>query len=193
MNEKDLEKKFGEACAGVPLREPRDLWPGVRAGITGRRVSAFGRRSAWAAGFAAAAVIVVLSMPGATQSIKNGLKRLFSSAYSVSIGGQQASGTLISMDGEEKEIKSGDMLLKVKVSSWDEKTAMVELSVFYEGLQPDGSTRKLISHPKILAMKGRAAEITVTNNTGKPVYKFRIVPTETDPTVYSGDIVPIKG
>ncbi len=193
MNEKALEKKFEEGCAGLPLREPRDLWPGVRAGITAPRASGFGRRSAWAAGFAAAAVIVVLSMPGATQSIKNGLKRLFSSAYSVNMGGQEASGTLISMDGEEREIRSGDMLLKVKVSSVDEKTAMVELSVFYEGIQPDGSMRKLVSRPKILTMKGRAAEVTVTNNTGKPVYKFRIVPTETDPGVYSGAVVPING
>lgn len=193
MNTKNLEKKFDEACSGIPLREPRDLWPGVRAGITGARGEAFGRRSAWAAGLAAAAVIVVLSIPGATQSIKNGLKRLFSSAYSVSIGGQQASGTLISMDGEEKEIRSGDVLLRVKVTSVDERTAKVELSVFYEGLQPDGTMRKLVSKPTILTMKGKAAEVMVTNNMGKPVYKFRIVPTETDPAVYSGDMVPIKG
>ncbi|MDQ7774325.1 MAG: hypothetical protein RDU13_12500 [Elusimicrobiales bacterium] len=192
MNDTDLEKKLDAACSGITLREPRDLWPGVRAGITSARGAAFGRRSAWAAGLAAVAVIVVLSIPGAAQSIKDGLRRLFSSAYSVTIGGREASGTLISMDGEEKEIRSGDMLLRVRVSSFDEKMAKVELSVFYEGRQPDGSMRKLVSRPTVLTMKGRAAEVTVTNNAGKPVYKFRIVPTEADPDVYSGDMVPIN-
>lgn len=191
MNDKELEGKFNEACVGVPLREPRDLWPGVRAGITAPRGRAFGRGAAWAAGLAALAVIVTLSIPGAAQGIKNGLKRLFSSVYSVTIGGHEVSGTLISMDGEEKEVRGGSMLLRVRVSSFDERTAKVQLSVFYEGPQPDGSMRKLVSRPTILTMKGRAAEITVSDNAGKPVYKFRIVPTETDPAVYSGDMVPI--
>lgn len=192
MKNNDLEKVFDSACGEIALKEPRDLWPGVRMAIKKSGEQARPAKTLWAAGFSAAAVLLVLSIPGASESIKNGLRKLFSSAYSVQLGGNAAaSGTLISADGEVKEIRAGDMLLEVRVTDFDERSAMIALSVFYTGKQPDGSVKKLISKPKILTMKGRSAEITVTNNQGKPVYKFKMTPTEKDPASYTGTIAPI--
>jgi len=192
MKNNDLEKVFDSACGDIPLKEPRDLWPGVRMGIKGRGEHARPAKNLWAAGLSAAAVLLVLSIPGATESIKNGIKKLFSSAYSVQLGGNAAAnGTLISADGELKQIRAGDMLLEVRVTDMDERSAMIELSVFYTGKQADGSVRKLISKPRILAMKGKPAEITVTDNQGKPVYKFKMTPTEKDPASYTGTLAPI--
>ena len=192
MKNNDLEKVFDSACGDIPLKEPRDLWPGVRMGIKGRGEQARPARTLWAAGLSVAAVLLVLSIPGATESIKNGIRKLFSSAYSVQLGeNAAASGTLISADGELKEIRAGDMLLEVRVTDFDEQRVMIALSVFYTGKQPDGSVKKLISKPKILTMKGKSAEITVTNNQGKPVYKFKMTPTEKDPAAYTGALAPI--
>ena len=193
MKNNDLEKVFDSACGDIPLKEPRDLWPRVRMGI--KKSSGQSRRptrTLWAAGLSAAAVLLVLSIPGATESIKKGIKKLFSSAYSVQLGeNAAASGTLISADGELKEIRAGDMLLEVRVTDFDEQRVMIALSVFYTGKQPDGSVKKQISKPKILTMKGKSAEITVTNNQGKPVYKFKMTPTEKDPAAYTGTLAPI--
>lgn len=192
MKNNDLEKVFDSACGEIPLKEPRDLWPGVRMAIKKSGEQARPAKTLWAAGLSAAAVLVVLSIPGATESIKNGIRKLFSSAYSVQLGDNAAAtGTLISADGEVKEIRAGDMLLEVRVTDFDEQRAMIALSVFYTGKQPDGSVKKLISKPKILTMKGRSAEITVTNNQGKPVYKFKMTPTEKDPAAYTGALAPI--
>ena len=192
MINNDLEKVFDSACGDVPLKEPRDLWPGVRIGIMKRSGQSRPAKTLWAAGFSAAAVLLVLSIPGASESIKNGLRKLFSSAYTVQLGGNAAaSGTLISADGELKEIRAGDMLLEVRVTDFDEQRAMIALSVFYTGKQPDGSVKKLISKPKILTMKGKAAEITVTDNHGKPVYKFKMTPAEKDPAAYTGTLAHI--
>ena len=192
MKNNDLEKVFNAACGNIPLKEPRDLWPGVSMGIKGRQGQTRPSKALWTVGFAAAAVLVVISIPGASESIKNGLKRIFSSAYSVQLGGNAAAnGTLISADGELKQIRAGDMLLEVRVTDMDERSAMIELSVFYTGKQADGSVRKLISKPRILAMKGKPAEITVTDNQGKPVYKFKMTPTEKDPASYTGTLAPI--
>ncbi len=192
MKNIDLEKVFDTECGNIPLKEPRDLWPGVRTGIKKTGGQSRPARTLWAAGFSAAAVLIVLSIPGATESIKNGLKKLFSSAYSVQLGeNAAASGTLISADGELKEIRAGDMLLEVRVTDFDEQRAMIALSVFYTGKQADGSVKKLISKPKILTMKGKSAEITVTDNKGKPVYKFKMTPTEKDPAAYTGTLAPI--
>lgn len=192
MKNNDLEKVFDSACGNIPLKEPRDLWPGVRMAIKKSGEQARPAKTLWAAGFSAAAVLLVLSIPGASESIKNGLRKLFSSAYSVQLGGNAAaSGTLISADGEVKEIRAGDMLLEVRVTDFDERSAMIALSVFYTGKQPDGSVKKLISKPKILTMKGKSAEITVTDNHGKPIYKFKMTPTEKDPAAYTGTLAPI--
>lgn len=193
MKDNDLEKVFDAACGDIPLKEPRDLWPGISMGIKGSREQARPSKAIWAVGFSAAAVLVVLSIPGASESIKNGLKRIFSSAYSVQLGwNAAASGTLISANGELKQIRAGDMLLEVRVTDMDEQRAMIELSVFYTGKQADGSVRKLISKPRILAMKGKPAEITVTDNQGKPVYKFKMTPAEKDPATYSSVLSPIN-
>lgn len=192
MKNNDLEKVFDAACGNIPLKEPRDLWPGVVLGIKARRENNRSSRTFWAAGFSTAAVLIILSVPGASEGIKNAIRKLFSSAYSVQLGGNApVSGTLISADGELKEIRAGDMLLEVRVTDFDEQRAMIALSVFYTGKQPDGSVKKLISKPKILTMKGRSAEITVTNSQGKPVYKFKMAPTEKAPAAYTGILLPI--
>ena len=192
MNNERLENTFNEACAEIKLKEPRNLWPGVRAAITAHRGRDMNRRPLWAAGFAGAAVVLILIIPGAAQSIKKGIMRIFSSAYSVQLGGQPAaSGILISVDGETKEIKVGDMLLQVRVSSFDKNTVMIELSVYSTAKQPDGSVNKLISKPKIVTMKGKTAEIMVTDSQGVPVYKFRMTPLEDTPAAYNSTLDPI--
>lgn len=188
----DMEKKFDEACADIELKDCRDLRPGVMAAIRGGSAAGPYRRPLWAAGFAAAAVILMLSIPGATQSIVNGLKRLFSSEYGVKIGDQpEVKGTLISADGELKEIKAGDMLLQVRVTSMDEKKAKVELALSYERTGPNGVVRKIFSKPTIVVMKGKTAEMVVTNDLGVPVYKFRMTPVEKDDGAYSGQLLPL--
>jgi len=193
MKNNDLEKVFNAACGNIPLKEPCDLWPGVSMGIKKNREHGRPAKTLWAIGFSAATVLIILSIPGASENIKNGIKRLFSSAYSVQLGEHAAaSGTLISADGELKEIRAGDMLLEVRVTDMDEKSAMIELSVFYTGTQADGSVKKLISKPKIPTMKGKSAEIMVTDNQGKPVYNFKMTPTEKDPAAYTGTLAPIE-
>ncbi len=193
MESKDMEKKFYEACAGMELKNCRDLRPGVMAAIRGGAAARKYRRPLWAAGFAAAAVVLMLAIPGATQSIVNGIKRLFSSEYAVKIGDQpEVSGTLISMDGETREIKAGDMLLQVRVTSMDERRAKVELTLSYERALPGGMERKIYSKPTLLVMKGKTAEVSVSNNMGVPMYKFRMTPAEKDAAAYSGQLVPLK-
>ncbi len=190
MNETELENKFDAACAGLELKDCRDLRPGVMAAIRGGQANPY--RSLWAAGFAAAAVVVVLSIPGASQSIINGLKRIFSSEYAVKIGGQpEVKGTLISADGETSEIRAGAMLLQVRVTSVDEARAKIQLTVSYETRTDQGLQRRILSKPTILTMKGKSAEIMVSNDKGEPVYKFRMVPVEKDGG-YSGSLEPVK-
>jgi len=192
MKTNDLEKTFDAVCGNIPLKEPRDLWPGVSLGIKERRQHGRPVKTLWAVGFSAAAVLIVLSIPGASESIKNGIKKLFSSAYSVQLGNNAAaSGTLLSADGELKEIRSGDMLLEVRVTSISQDKAKIELSVLHTGKQADGSARKLMSKPTIIVMKGKSAEVMVTNNQGLPVYKLKMTPTETDPAAYTGTLAPI--
>ncbi|OGR64445.1 MAG: hypothetical protein A2X31_03885 [Elusimicrobia bacterium GWB2_63_22] len=192
MKDNDLEKMFDTVCADIPLKEPRDLWPEVSLGIKVRREQSRPSRTFWAAGFSAAAVLIVLSIPGASENIKNGIRKLFSSAYSVQLGeGAPVRGTLISADGEVKEIRSGDMLLEVRVTNMDEQRVIIALSVFYTGKQPDGSVRKLIAKPKILAMKGKSAEVSVTDIHGKQVYKLKMTPVEKSPAAYTGTLSPV--
>ncbi|OGR53295.1 MAG: hypothetical protein A2049_06505 [Elusimicrobia bacterium GWA2_62_23] len=193
MENTDMENKFNEACAGMELKDCRDLRPGVMAAIRGGAAARTYRRPLWAAGFAAAAVVLMLAIPGATQSIVNGIKRLFSSEYAVKIGDQpEVGGTLISADGELKEIKAGDMLLQVRVTSLDEKMAKVQLILSYERSGPGGVERKIFSKPTIVAMKGKQFEMMVSNNLGVPVYKFRMTPVEKGAAEYSGRLVPLS-
>lgn len=192
MDTNNMERKFEEACAGMELKDCRDLRPGVMAAIRGGAGRRESRRPLRAAAFAAAAVVLMLSIPGATQSIVNGIKRLFSSDYAVKIGDQpEVGGVLISADGEMKEIKAGDMLLRVRVTSVDEKTAKLEMELSYERGVPAGMTHKICSRPTILVMKGKTAEVSVSNNMGVPVYKFRLTPVEKDGAAYSGRLVPL--
>lgn len=190
MNDTEMEKKFDAACSGLEFKDCRDLRPGVMAAIRGERARS--NRPLWAAGFAAAAVVIVLSIPGASQSIINGIKRIFSSDYAVQIGGApEIKGTLISVDGELREIRAGDTLLQVRVTSFDETRAKIELTVSHESRTPEGLQRKILSKPTILTMKGTTAEVTVTNNSGVPVYKFRMTPVEKADGSYSGELLPL--
>jgi len=193
MKNSDFEKIFDTACGSIPLKQPRDLWPGVITGIKERREHTRPARTLWTVGFSAATVLLVLSIPGASESIKNGLKRIFSSAYSLQLGeSTPASGTLISTDGEVKEIRAGDMLLEVRIMNIDEYGAKIEVSVFDTKRQPDGSVKKLMQKPIVMARKGSTAKIMVADNQGNPVYKFTITPSEKDPNAYTGSLAPIN-
>ncbi|MBI4349971.1 MAG: hypothetical protein HY550_00885 [Elusimicrobia bacterium] len=190
MNDAELEKKFDAACASLELKDCRDLRPAVMSAIRGGQPRP--SRSLWAAGFAAAAVVVVLSIPGASQSIINGIKRIFSSEYAVKIGGRpEVKGTLISADGETSEIRAGDLLLQVRVTSVDEARAKIQLTVSCEVRTAKGLERKILSKPTILTMKGKSAEIMVSDNKGEPVYRFKMVPVE-KVGGYSGSLEPVK-
>lgn len=185
-----FENKFDEACRGTELKDCRDLRPAVMAAI--RRGEPAPRRARWAAAFAAGAVVVVLSIPGASQNLIAGLKRIFSSAYSVKVAGApELKGTLISADGEMKEIRAGDMLLQVRVTSVDEKRVKIELTISSETAVPGGRKRKIVSKPTILTMKGRSAEVMVSNGKGETLYKLKMVPVEME-GVYSGSLEPLK-
>lgn len=193
MKNNDFEKKFDAACGNISLKEPRDLWPGVSMGIKERRKHGRPARTLWTVGFSAAAVLLILSIPGASESIGNVLRRMFSTDYSVQIGeSAPENGVLISVDGEVKVIRAGDMLLEVRVTSMDEKAAKIELSVFQTGIQSDGPDRKLLAKPTVVVMKGKKAEIIVADKGGKQMFKFIMTPTENIPDGYTGTLNPIK-
>ncbi|OGS07151.1 MAG: hypothetical protein A2270_04845 [Elusimicrobia bacterium RIFOXYA12_FULL_51_18] len=193
MKNNDLEKNFDIACGNIPLKQPRDLWPGVFSGTKEHRKHKRPAKTFWAVGFSTAAVLLVLSIPGASESIKNGLKLIFSSAYSLQMGGKTPeSGTLFSADGEVKEIRAGDILLEVRIMNMDEYGAKIEVSVFDTSRQPDGSVKKLLQKPMLATRKGSKAKIMVADNQGNPVYIFTITPSEKDPNAYTGSLAPIS-
>ncbi len=191
LDDKDLETAFTAACRNRKAADAPDLWPGIEAAITrghGARAGLY-RKLGFAGAFAAVAFIVLgLAVPGFTQNAIDRIKRLFRGDFSLSLGGKELSGVLISEDGEEKEIKVDGNVVKVRMSPMYENSVLIKLAVY---LKNDKGELKLVSKPSIVTLKGKQAEIKVTGFDGKEFYKFRIKP-EADTKTYRGDIIKVK-
>ena len=188
LNEKELEATFTAIRKDHEQGGTPDLWPAVEAAIT-REQKGPGRvyrKLSFAGAFAAIAVaVLVFSAPGFTQNAIERLKQLLGGNFSLSLGGVELSGVLISEDGEEKELNIDGNVVKIRMSSMSETTVLVELSVYIKNEQ---GGLKLVSKPKIVALKGKSAEIKVTGPNGKTNYTFKLTP-ETDPKTYRGNVL----
>ncbi len=181
MDEKNLENAFNRLCADTGIKKSRDLWPQVR-----QRTAAAGaiwpsRRAAWVLAASAAAFVVILSIPGVSQSIMTRLARLFSSNYSVRVGGAEYKGVLVSVEGETRELRAGDRYVQVKVTSAGERAVKVELLVY-------SRDRKLLAKPSLVSVTGKALEIKISGGDGAEDFMFRMVPAEKQPGSYSASV-----
>ncbi len=185
-NEKHLEPDFNSICENTKTHQAPDLWPKIKTQIEkSEKGFLLWKQSLWSKGlvFACFAVIITLAIPGATETIKNGLKKLFSANYSLQIGqSDEISGTFIIEEGEIKKINTKDILVEIKMTSLDEKAVKINVSVFKK--QKDG-TLKLYSKPTIVTLKNTLASISVRDEMGAPIYKIEITPSE-KPTEYKG-------
>lgn len=180
MDEKNLENAFNRLCAGAGPTKSRDLWPEIRRRTVAAGAARPRRRVLLAAATAAAAFVVILSLPGVSRSIMTRLAKLFSSKYTVSVGGTEYKGVLVSVEGERRELKAGDRFIQVKVSSVDERAVKVELRVY-------SRERELLSKPTIVSATGKPLEIKVTGG-GTADFMFRMVPMEKQPGVYGASV-----
>lgn len=187
LNEKELETAFNAICKDHDQSGTPDLWPAIKAAITRKQKEhPRYRKLSFAGAFAAIAVVVLLfSAPGFTQNAIERLKQLLGGNFSLSLGGAELSGVLISEDGEEKELNIDGNVVKIRMSSLSETTVLVELAVYMKNEQ---GGLKLVSKPKIVAVKGKSAEIRVTGSDGKARYRFKLTP-ETDPKTYRGNVL----
>lgn len=183
MDEKKLEDAFNRLCADPDMKKSRDLWPQVRLRTVAAGAPRPRNRARWALAAAAASFAMLLCIPGVSQSIMTRLARLFSSNYSVNVGGAEFKGVLVSVEGERRELKAGDRFVQVKVSSVGERAVKVELSVY-------SKTRKLLSKPTIVGVVGKLMEIKVTGG-GDRDFMFRMVPMEKQPGVYDASVYPL--
>jgi hypothetical protein len=173
LNEKELETTFNAICKDHKQGETPDLWPAIEAAIT-RKQKDHGR------------VYSKLSFAGAFAAIAvERLKQLLGGNFSLSLGGTELSGVLISEDGEEKELNIDGNVVKIRMSSMSESMVLIELAVY---MKDEQGGLKLVSKPKIAAVKGKSAEIRVTGPDRKTKYKFKLTP-ETDPKTYRGNVL----
>ena len=140
--------------------------------------------------FAAASLAVVLCIPGVAQSIKDRLARIFSSQYSVKLqDSTEMTGNLVSTDGEMRELRSGDTVLQIKVTSFEEKSVKVEAFVFKEQTISGKPARKLIAKPVIIGLIGHPLEIRI-GNADSAKFTLRMTPSERDKKDYSAALIP---
>lgn len=187
LNEKELEAAFSAICARRAEAPAPDLWPGVEAAIAHGRAGQTGpyRKLGFAGAFAGIAMLVLLfTAPGFTQNALARLKGLLRGNFSLSLGGSELNGVLISEDGEEKEVRLDGNIVKVRMTPLSEDSVLVALAVY---LKQEAGELKLVSKPKIVAQKGKPARITVTSRDGKLRYKFAITPGEA-PETYHGSL-----
>ncbi|MBU2530884.1 MAG: hypothetical protein KKD35_07595 [Elusimicrobia bacterium] len=191
-NENHLETDFNSICENTKTHQAPDLWPKIKTQIEkSEKGFSLWKQSLWSKGlvFACFAVIITLAIPGATETIKNGLKKLFSSNYSLQIGrSDEISGTFIIEEGEIKKINTKDILVEIKMTSLDEKAVKINVSVFKK--QKDGSL-KLYSKPAIVALRNTLATISVTDQNGVPIYKIGLTPSE-KPAKYKGSFQKLE-
>lgn len=187
-DEKQLEATFLMICNSHEQAAAPDLWPGVEAAIAGGRRAQSGvyRQLGLAGAFAAIAVMVLLfAAPGFTQNALERIRQLLRGNFSLVMGGVELSGVLISEDGEEKELAVDGNVVRIKMTSMDKDSVLVALSVYRK---LENGELKLMLRPKIMALKGKPAEIKVTGPDGKVLYKFAITP-DKDHATYRGNIV----
>ena len=188
LDEKELETAFNAIYKDHEQGGTPDLWPAIKAAITRKQTAHVRvyRKLSFAGAFAAIAVGVLLfSAPGFTQNALERLKQLLGGNFSLSLGGAELSGVLISEDGEEKELNIDGNVVKIRMSSLSERTVLIELAVYMKNEQ---GGLKLVSRPKIVAVKGKSAEIRVTGPDGKTRYRFKLTP-ETDQKTYRGNVL----
>ncbi|MDO8804526.1 MAG: hypothetical protein Q7R35_08840 [Elusimicrobiota bacterium] len=190
MDKNNMETVFNDLCSNIEKKKCPDLWPRVRIAIEPTRNAAPKYRSLRAVAFAAASLAVVLCIPGVAQSIKDRLARIFSSQYSVKLlDSPEMTGVLVSTDGEMRELKSGNTILQVKTSSFEDKMVKIEAFV-YEMQEIDGKpVRKLIAKPVIVGVIGRPLEIRI-GNTDRQKFVLKMTPSERDMKDYSAALIP---
>ncbi len=194
QDEENLEAVFNKICVRPEFYKPRDLWPGVRNAIKKQtRPGSFFRpplRSAPAVltGFAVCAALAVFLIPSTAKTIKGGLKKLFSLNYLVQLrDSPEIFGNLLVANAQAQEIVFNDMLLRIQITSVDEKAVKIDVSVFKK--QSDGSM-KLLSRPSIVTLRDKPAEIKVSDETGL-MYRLKMIPSEQgNSTVYKCSLKP---
>ncbi|MBI4657108.1 MAG: hypothetical protein HY746_10250 [Elusimicrobia bacterium] len=195
-DKENLEGVFNKICAQTKLLETRDLWPDIKNAVEKpKRQIGFLRQPLWSrtavfAGLAVCAAVVVFFIPGASENIKNGIKKLFSINYSLQLrDSAEVLGGLLVTDAQAQEITINNMLLRIKVTSLDEKAVRIDVSIFKK--QTDGSL-KLLHNPAIVTLRGSPAEIQVSDEK-EPVYRLKLTPREQkDLTAYKCALEPIK-
>jgi len=188
MDDKNLEKVFTALCSEIGGKKCPDLWPRIRMAIGPVRKANKYRRLR-AVGFAAALLAVVFCIPGVSQTVRDGLARIFLSSYFIKVPyAGEISGELVSADGEEREFKSGDTVLLVKVSSFGENSVKVDVSVFVERDVYGKPERRLIAKPAVVGVVGRPLEMRIGG--GEQEFVLKMTPSERNAKDYSTVMVP---
>lgn len=190
MADNNMETIFNDLCSNIEKKKCPDLWPRVRAAIKPARTVVPKYRSMRAVAFAAASLAVVFCIPGVAQTIKDRLAGIFSSRYSIKLpDSPEMTGNLVSTDGEMCELRSGDTILQVKVSSFEEKSVKIEVIVFKEQDISGKPVRKLIAKPVIVGLIGRPLEVRI-GNADSPRFILKMTPSERDKKDYSAVMIP---